>query len=57
MMIASTLTSVSRAADVNMRYSDSGVVISRSGGCRTSVRRWSAGVSPVRMPTVGSWTG
>ena len=29
--------------------------MSRSGGLRTSSRRSSAGVSPVRMPTVGAW--
>ncbi len=51
---ASTPRSVSRAADVSMRYSDSGVVIRMSGGWRTRLRRSSAGVSPVRMPTVGS---
>ena len=51
---ASTPRSVSRAADVSMRYSDSGVVMRMSGGLRTRLRRSSAGVSPVRMPTVGS---
>ena len=54
MITASTLASVSRAAEVSIRYSDSGVVISRSGGLRTSLRRSSAGVSPVRIPTVGA---
>ena len=36
-----------------MRYSDSGVVIRMSGGWRRSALRSFAGVSPVRMPTVG----
>ena len=57
MITASTFTNVSRAAEVSIRYSDSGVVMSRSGGLRASLRRSSAGVSPVRMPTVGVWTG
>ena len=51
---ASTPRSVSRAAEVSIRYSDSGVVIRMSGGWRTRLRRSSAGVSPVRMPTDGS---
>ena len=54
MITASTFRSVSRAAEVNIKNSDSGVVINRSGGLRTSLRRSSAGVSPVRMPTVGT---
>ena len=57
MITVSTPASVSRAFDVSIRYSDSGVVISRSGGLRTSLRRASAGVSPVRMATVGRRTG
>ncbi len=57
MITASTLTSVSRAAEVSIRYSDSGVVMSRSGGWRARRRRSSAGVSPVREPTVGTCTG
>ena len=36
MITVSTPTSVSRADDVSIRYSDSGVVISRSGGRRMS---------------------
>ena len=51
---ASTPRSVSRAADVSIRYSDSGVVMRMSGGFRTRSRRSSGAVSPVRIPTVGS---
>ena len=56
--ISSTIThrtsrSVSRAPDVSIRYSDSGVVIRMSGGWRRRAVRSLAGVSPVRMPTVG----
>ncbi len=40
-----------------MRYSDSGVVMRMSGGVRSIWRRTSAGVSPVRSPTVGSRNG
>ncbi len=47
----------SRAAEVSSRNSDSGVVTSTSGGVRANCRRSSAGVSPVRMPTVMSGTG
>ena len=36
MITVSTPASVSRADDVSIRYSDSGVVISRSGGRRIS---------------------
>ena len=57
MITASTPRSVSRACDVSIRYSDSGVVMRMSGGWRTSCRRSSARVSPVRMPTVGSVNG
>jgi hypothetical protein len=39
---------------VSSRNSDSGVVIRMSGGVRVNARRSSAGVSPVRMPTVMS---
>ena len=49
---------VSRACDVSIRYSDSGVVIRMSGGVRDErggARR--PAVSPVRRPTVGSWNG
>ena len=56
MMTASTWRNVSRAAEVSIKNSDSGVVIKRSGGFRTSLRRSSAGVSPVRMPTEGTCT-
>ena len=39
MITVSTPTSVSRADEVNIRYSDSGVVINRSGGRRMSFWR------------------
>ena len=52
-----TPRSDSRAAEVSIRNSDSGVVTSTSGGVRANSRRSSAGVSPVRMPTVMSGTG
>ena len=52
MITVSTLARVDFAADVSMRYSDSGVVIRMSGGVRTSWRRAAAGVSPERIPTV-----
>ena len=52
-----TPRSDSRAAEVSIRNSDSGVVTSTSGGVRANCRRSSAGVSPVRMPTVMSGTG
>ena len=52
-----TPRSDSRAAEVSSRNSDSGVVTSTSGGVRANRRRSSAGVSPVRMPTVMSGTG
>ena len=52
-----TPRSDSRAAEVRIRNSDSGVVTSTSGGVRANSRRSSAGVSPVRMPTVMSGTG
>ncbi len=59
--ISSTITQrtparVSRAREVSMRNSDSGVVMSTSGGRRTRARRSSAAVSPVRIPTLGRWT-
>ena len=56
MITASTLRSVSRAAEVSIKNNDSGVVIRRSGGFRTSWRRSFEGVSPVRIPTVGTCT-
>jgi hypothetical protein len=56
-MTVSTPTNVSRADDVSIRYSDSGVVMSRSGGRRMSFWRSLDGVSPVRIPTAGGVTG
>ena len=53
----STPCSASRAALVSSRNNDSGVVIRMSGGRLAKSRRSSAGVSPVRMPTVMSGTG
>ena len=50
----STLSRVSRAWLVSMRNSDSGVVISTSGGAVVSLRRSAAEVSPERSPTVTS---
>ena len=47
----STPRSVSRAWLVSIRYRLSGVVTRMSGGCLTSCRRASAGVSPVRDAT------
>ena len=52
-----TPRSDSRAAEVSSRNSDSGVVTSTSGGVRANSRRSSAGVSPVRIPTVISGGG
>ncbi len=51
MITVSTPRSVSRAADVSIRYNDSGVVINRSGGRRISFWRSFDGVSPVRIAT------
>ncbi len=45
----------SRAFEVRSRYKDSGVVINMSEGRRRNRARSAAGVSPVRMATVGSW--
>ena len=42
---------VSRAAEVSIRNSDSGVVMRMSGGFLRSSRRWAGGVSPERTPT------
>ncbi len=53
-MTASTRVSISRACEVSMRYSDSGVVMRMSGGCRRMAARSRWGVSPVRMATVGA---
>nr|CRL75231.1 hypothetical protein CPGR_01440 [Mycolicibacter nonchromogenicus] len=47
-----TPVSVSRAAEVSIRNSDSGVVIKMSGGLAISSRRRAADVSPERTPTV-----
>ena len=47
--------SVSRACEVSIRKSDSGVVIRMSGGCAAMRRARRPGVSPVRMPTDGTW--
>ena len=60
--ISSTITvctaaRVSRAAEVNIRNSDSGVVISTSGGWAMSSRRRAGGVSPERTPTLISGAG
>ena len=57
--ISSTITvstdaSVARAREVRSRKSDSGVVIRMSGGCRSIRARSEAGVSPVRIPTIGT---
>ena len=51
---ASTEVSISRACEVRIRYSDSGVVMRMSGGLRRIAARSRCGVSPVRMPTVVS---
>ena len=48
---ASTPSRISRACEVSIRYSDSGVVISTSGGWRSIAARSFCGVSPVRMAT------
>ena len=51
-MTVCTFRSPSRAREVSIRNSDSGVVIRMSGGLPASLRRSSAAVSPVRMPTL-----
>ena len=51
---ASTSVRMSRACEVSIRYSDSGVVIRMSGGLRSIAWRSRCGVSPVRSPTVRS---
>ena len=51
-MSVSTLRSSSRACDVSMRKSDSGVVMRMSGGCRSIAARSFCGVSPVRTATL-----
>ena len=53
----STPRSDSRAWQVRIRNSDSGVVMRMSGGVRPNRRRSSAGVSPERTPTVRSGSG
>ena len=50
----STVRSTSRAAEVSIRYSDSGVVIRMSGGLRRIAARSRCDVSPLRSATVGS---
>ena len=57
MITVCTLRSVSRAREVSIRYSDSGVVIRMSGGLPASLRRSSAAVSPVLTPTLMSGSG
>lgn len=47
----------SRAAEVSIRNSDSGVVIRMSGGRVASARRSAGGVSPERIPTRMSGSG
>ena len=51
-MTVRTDRSTSRAAEVSIRNSDSGVVIKMSGGRATIARRSPAEVSPDRTPTV-----
>ena len=52
MITVSTWRSTSRAAEVSIRNSDSGVVIRMSGGRVTILRRSPAEVSPDRTPTL-----
>jgi hypothetical protein len=52
MITVSTPVRVSRAAEVSIKKSDSGVVMRMSGGLFTRARRSAAGVSPERTPTV-----
>ncbi len=49
-----TPASPARAAEVRTRKSDSGVVMSTSGGRVANARRSAGGVSPVRTPTLTS---
>ena len=51
-MTVCTAASESRAADVSIRNSDSGVVIRTSGGLAISSRLRAGGVSPERTPTL-----
>ena len=53
MITVSIDPSVTCAPEVSRRYSDSGVVMRMSGGCRSMRARSAAGVSPVRTSTVG----
>ena len=53
-MTDSTPRSISRACEVSIRYSDSGVVMRMSGGVRRIAARSRCGVSPVRIATVRS---
>src|SRR5690606_3131735 len=53
----STPRSVSRACEVSIRNSDSGVVMRMSGGWVASRRRSAGGVSPVRTPTLSRRRG
>ncbi len=57
MIAHSTPVRISRALEVSIRYSDSGVVMSTSGGLRSIAWRSFCGVSPVRMATVMSPLG
>ncbi len=50
-MTVSTVRNVSRAAEVNMRNNDSGVVMRMSGGVLSMARRSAGLVSPERTPT------
>lgn len=52
MITVCTEAKVSRAAEVSIRNSDSGVVIKTSGGLAMSSRRRAGGVSPDRTPTL-----
>ena len=56
-MTVCTSASVSRAAEVSIKNSDSGVVIRMSGGLVISSRRRAGGVSPERTPTLMSGAG
>ena len=56
-MTVCTVASVSRAAEVSIRNSDSGVVMRMSGGLAISSRRRAGGVSPDRTPTLMSGAG
>lgn len=51
-MTVCTSVRVSRALEVSIRYSDSGVVMRMSGGFVSRARRIACGVSPERTPTL-----